>query len=98
VPEHTFNENFSDSDEESIVTMSNNQCKRKSKMERKEAIFVPFDIDSIIQKVHVPVETQKIVSSKRYFSLRKNNQKNNNIIKISRKLLKSGENSPMRSS
>jgi hypothetical protein len=73
------------------MTSSNQQCKRKSKLERKEATFVPFDIDSIMQKVYVPVESKKIVSAKRYFSLRKNNLKNNNKIKISRKLLKSGD-------
>ena len=56
---------------------------------------IPFDIDSIIQKVYVPVESKKIVSAKRYFSLRKNNLKNNIKIKISRKLLKSGETSPI---
>ena len=66
--------------------MSNHQVKRKTKMERKAAVFVPFDIDSIMQKVHVPVESQKIASAKRYFSFRKNQKKNDNKIKISRKL------------
>ena len=38
------------------------------------------------------------MSAKRYFSQRKNNLKNNIKIKISRKLLKSGETSPTENS
>ena len=47
-----------------------------------------FDIDSVMQKVFVPKQTVQMSSAKRYFSERKNNQKNNKKIQISRKMLK----------
>ena len=59
--------------------------KRKAKLERKQVLTIPFDIDSIIKKVHVPVESRRMVSAKRYFSQTKNNLKNNLKIKIAKR-------------
>lgn len=51
-------------------------------MEVKQ-VMLPFDIDSMLKKALVPIESKRIVSAKRYFSQTKNNLKNNNKIKIS---------------
>lgn len=59
-------------------------------MEIKQ-VSLPLDIDSMLKKALVAVESKKIVSAKRYFSQTKNNLKNNIKIKISQKLLKKSE-------
>lgn len=62
-------ENFSDS----ASDCSQKQCKRKEKAARKEQEHV-FDIDSIMNP-HLPNSTEKIVSTKRYFSQSKGGKK-----------------------
>jgi hypothetical protein len=71
-------ENFSDSSSD----CSQKQCKRKEKAQRKEQEHV-FDIDSIMNPHgHAPNSTEKIVSTKRYFSQSKNNKRNDLKIQL----------------